>query len=55
MFNFLGKKKEENEAEEITEKKQSFFERLKKGLVNTRNNLSSKIHKTLCALSGPCG
>ena len=48
MFNFLGKKKEENEAEEITEKKQSFFERLKKGLVNTRNNLSSKIDNLLC-------
>ena len=47
MFNFLGKKKEENEAEEITEKKQSFFERLKKGLVNTRNNLSSKIDNLL--------
>ena len=47
MFNFLGKKKEENEAEEITEKKQSFFERLKKRLVNTRNNLSSKIDNLL--------
>ncbi len=47
MFNFLGKKKEENEAEEITEKKQSFFERLKRGLVNTRNNLSSKIDNLL--------
>ena len=47
MFNFLGKKKEENEAEEITEKKQSFFERLKKGLTNTRNNLSSKIDNLL--------
>lgn len=47
MFNFLGKKKEENEAEEITEKKQSFFERLKNGLVNTRNNLSSKIDNLL--------
>lgn len=47
MFNFLGKKKEENEAEEITEKKQSFFKRLKKGLVNTRNNLSSKIDNLL--------
>lgn len=47
MFNFLGKKKEENEAEEVTEKKQSFFERLKKGLVNTRNNLSSKIDNLL--------
>ena len=47
MFNFLGKKKEENESEEITEKKQSFFERLKKGLVNTRNNLSSKIDNLL--------
>ena len=47
MFNFLGKKKEENEAEEVTEKKQSFFERLKKGLTNTRNNLSSKIDNLL--------
>ncbi|AXU10419.1 signal recognition particle-docking protein FtsY [Parvimonas micra] len=47
MFNFLGKKKEENETEEITEKKQSFFERLKKGLVNTRNSLSSKIDNLL--------
>ncbi|MFT4444656.1 signal recognition particle-docking protein FtsY [Parvimonas sp. G1967] len=47
MFNFLGKKKEENEAEEITEKKQGFFERLKKGLTNTRNNLSSKIDNLL--------
>ena len=47
MFNFLGKKKEENEAEEVTEKKQSFFERLKKRLVNTRNNLSSKIDNLL--------
>lgn len=47
MFNFLGKKKEENEAEEVTEKKQSFFERLKNGLVNTRNNLSSKIDNLL--------
>lgn len=43
----MGKKKEENEAEEVTEKKQSFFERLKKGLVNTRNNLSSKIDNLL--------
>ena len=30
MFNFFGKKKEENETEAVTEKKQNFFERLKK-------------------------
>ncbi|MEB3011456.1 signal recognition particle-docking protein FtsY [Parvimonas sp. D2] len=47
MFNFFGKKKEENEAEEVVEKKQNFFERLKKGLTNTRNNLSSKIDNLL--------
>ena len=47
MFNFFGKKKEDNELEEVVEKKQSFFERLKKGLTNTRNNLSSKIDNLL--------
>lgn len=47
MFNFFGKKKEENDVEEAVEKKQSFFERLKKGLTNTRNNLSSKIDNLL--------
>ncbi len=47
MFNFFGKKKEENETEEVVEKKHSFFEKLKKGLVNTRNNLSSKIDNLL--------
>ena len=47
MFNFFGKKKEKNETEAVTEKKQNFFERLKKGLVNTRNNLSSKIDNLL--------
>lgn len=47
MFNFFGKKKEENETEAVTEKKQNFFERLKKGLTNTRNNLSSKIDNLL--------
>ncbi|MFT4451639.1 signal recognition particle-docking protein FtsY [Parvimonas sp. G1425] len=47
MFNFFGKKKEENETEEVIEKKHSFFEKLKKGLVNTRNNLSSKIDNLL--------
>ena len=47
MFNFFGKKKEDNELEEVIEKKQSFFERLKKGLTNTRNNLSSKIDNLL--------
>lgn len=43
MFNFFGKKNEETQTEETIEKKQSFFERLKSGLANTRNNLSSKI------------
>lgn len=47
MFNFFGKKKEENEVEEVVEKKQNFFERLKKSLTNTRNNLSSKIDNLL--------
>ncbi|WP_068472405.1 signal recognition particle-docking protein FtsY [Parvimonas sp. KA00067] len=47
MFNFFGSKKEENTNEEIVEKKQGFFERLKNGLTNTRNNLSSKIDKLL--------
>lgn len=47
MFNFFGKKKEEIQTEETIEKKQSFFERLKCGLVNTRNNLSSKIDNLL--------
>ena len=43
MFKFFGSKKEENTNEEIVEKKQGFFEKLKNGLTNTRNNLSSKI------------
>lgn len=47
MFNFFGSKKEENTNEEIVEKKQGFFERLKNGLTNTRNNLSSKIDNLL--------
>ena len=47
MFNFFGSKKEENTNEEIVEKKQGFFEKLKNGLTNTRNNLSSKIDKLL--------
>ena len=47
MFNFFGKKNEETQTEETIEKKQSFFERLKSGLANTRNNLSSKIDKLL--------
>ena len=47
MFNCFGSKKEENTNEEIVEKKQGFFERLKNGLTNTRNNLSSKIDKLL--------
>ena len=47
MFNFFGKKNEEIQTEETIEKKQSFFERLKSGLANTRNNLSSKIDNLL--------
>ena len=47
MFNFFGKKNEETQTEETIEKKQSFFERLKSGLANTRNNLSSKIDNLL--------
>jgi signal recognition particle-docking protein ftsY len=47
MFNFFGKKNEEIHTEETIEKKQSFFERLKCGLANTRNNLSSKIDNLL--------
>ena len=47
MFNFFGKKNEEPQTEETIEKKQSFFERLKSGLANTRNNLSSKIDNLL--------
>ena len=47
MFNFFGKKNEEIQTEETIEKKQSFFERLKCGLANTRNNLSSKIDNLL--------
>ncbi|WP_288867709.1 signal recognition particle-docking protein FtsY [uncultured Parvimonas sp.] len=47
MFNFFGSKKEENTNEEIVEKKQGFFERLKNRLTNTRNNLSSKIDNLL--------
>lgn len=47
MFNFFGKKNEETQTEETIEKKQSFFEKLKSGLANTRNNLSSKIDNLL--------
>ena len=47
MFNIFGKKNEETQTEETIEKKQSFFERLKSGLANTRNNLSSKIDNLL--------
>lgn len=47
MFNFFEKKNEETQTEETIEKKQSFFERLKSGLANTRNNLSSKIDNLL--------
>ena len=47
MFNFFGKKNEETQTEETIEKKQSFFERLKCGLANTRNNLSGKIDNLL--------
>ena len=47
MFNFFGKKNEETQTKETTDKKQNFFERLKSGLANTRNNLSSKIDNLL--------
>lgn len=46
MFkNFFSKKEEISDGEKA--KKLSFFERLKKGLSNTRNNLSGKIDKLL--------
>lgn len=46
MFkNFFSKKEEISDEEKA--KKLSFFERLKKGLSNTRNNLSGKIDKLL--------
>lgn len=47
MFNFF--KNKSNEIEQKDEKKITFFEKLKNGLVSTRNNISGKIDKLLAS------
>lgn len=47
MFNFFGKKSEEQKEQKT--QKLGFFEKLKNGLVSTRNNISGKIDKLLAS------
>lgn len=47
MFNFF--KNKSNETEQKDEKTITFFEKLKNGLVSTRNNISAKIDKLLAS------